>query len=164
MGDEIKDNYYFADDEKWKRYERILLSWLGTPYKHMCHVKKRGVDCALLLGASLLELGVLKELSYSYYPRDWALHMKKELVLNYFQKHWKLLKDGVEAKELSDLDNFYRGDVLVYALTKLDVSNHVGIYLGDEKQITVLYRTGVIIRPIRFWRRRLRHVFRLYKK
>lgn len=165
MGDEIKEaTYYFADDNIWRTYEAILMSWLGTPYKHMCRVKKRGVDCALFLGASLVELGVLKKLSYDYYPRDWGLHMKKELVLEHFQKHWNFLNDGVEVKEIKPSDSFYRGDILVYSLTKLDVSNHVAIYLGDEKQITVLYRTGVIIRPMRCWGRRLKHVFRLYKK
>ena len=75
--------YYFENKENWKRAKEELLSWVGTPYKHMGNVKKRGVDCNMFIGKVLVNLGIVEKVKGKI-PRIKILargEIKKKLIV-----------------------------------------------------------------------------------
>ena len=159
--------YYFENKENWKRAKEELLSWIQTPYKHMGTVKGRGVDCNMFIGKTLVNLGILKDLNYDYYPKDWWLHTDKQIILDYVEKHRKLLKNGFDFQEIDfNKENLLEGDYLGFSLSnKKGIINHSGIYLGNDEFIHSTPKRGVCIEKLtNYWKRHLKLVIRLVKE
>ncbi len=156
----------FKIDKEWEKFKKILLSWIGTPYRHMTGVKGRGADCNLFIGNCLIEAGYMKALNYDYYPKDWWIHSKRELILDYIEKHRKLLFPEYDLKRIYDLDNLQRGDYLGFSYgSKFGIVNHSGIYLGNNHFIHAHSKKGVCIEEMtNSWKNRLKIIFRLFKK
>ena len=94
---------------------KILNSWEGTPYRHATILKGRAADCLMFVAEVYREMGVLEKYEHEYYPKDWYLHQKEELALNYFIDNMKFIRPGyrcdiIEPEEPRD------GDILLFAM------------------------------------------------
>jgi cell wall-associated NlpC family hydrolase len=155
--------WLFMDDKIWNRYKAELLSWIGTPYRHMCGVKGRGVDCSKFIGVSLINVGLLNGFDHEYYPPDWFLHIDKELILDYVERNRKFLKDGIDFVALTAEEKKMRGDYLGFAYNSpKGLVNHVGIMLDDGTFIHSAIGRGVCISQFTdFWQRHLKIILRV---
>jgi len=158
----------FDNQKTWDRFEKILASWKGTPYRHLWKAKKRGVDCTLFTAAVMVELGYLKKIEHDYYPRDWHIHTKKELVMEGFFHHMiNNLKPGWTALWLPTSAALIRGDIVAFRTMDTGVTNHCGIVI-DRPKLTMIHSIelrGVSeMRLGNWWRRRLRSVFRFVRE
>ncbi len=158
----------FAVQKNFHKFKKILESWLGTPYKHLKMVKGRGADCTLYIAACWHEYGILEEITYDYYPRDWHVHTKNELVLENLFRHFKdHCAEGYTIQLYPPTEPFIQGDMLVFATSKTGVSNHTSIYLGadgtkDQMLIHSINYRGVSKFPYgKFWERKLTSICRV---
>lgn len=155
-----------------KKYLDIMMSWQGTPYRHLVCSKGRGADCTLLVGACLKELGVLKKVEHDYYPRNWHMNTTREWVVesfyhhikNHLNKQWALIWKTCSPGEIKK-EKFLFGDVLTFATTKMKVSNHCGIWLNDGLKFfnSINVRGCCVLTYGSFWERRLTGVLRIYR-
>lgn len=127
----------FLNNDLCEKYLKILLSWKGTPYRHLVAKKGRGVDCTLLVGAALKELGVLRKVEFEHYPRGWHMSTDREWVLESFYHH---IINHLRKKYTADWkyekipeEDFIFGDVITFATTAMKVSNHCGIWLAERR-------------------------------
>lgn len=114
--------YYFENKEKQNELKDVLEGWVGTPFRHHCHVKGMGCDCIGLPIGVYKELGILnKDFKVPDYARDWHLHKSRELLLEGVRN--TLSVDDVELK------NIKNGDLVLYRFGK--ASAHIGIYCDN---------------------------------
>lgn len=155
---------FFGDKLELIKLKEACKSWLGSPYLHM-GCSKGGVDCTKFVGLVLEEIGVISGIDKEvYYPRDWHIHGKSELVLESFMEHSKLLTSGLSSKifDFTSEPNLLFGDVLCLSLNGR-LCNHTAFYLGDGKIIHCVQRLGVIeARLSPQWTNKVKKVFRLY--
>jgi len=154
---------YFKSDTAWRQIQEIIDSWMGTPYKHLQMVKGRGADCTLFIAACWKELGILTEVTFDYYSRDWHIHTKEELVLNGLYRHFAdHCHNGFTIEKLLPTEVKFRGDMLVFATTKTGVTNHASIYLGEKMMAHSINQRGVSRFPFGgFWERKIKAIFRI---
>ena len=138
---------YFCDEHRWNVFLEEMESWYGTPYRHLQRAKGVGADCTMFFGQALINVGILSEISYDYYPRDWHCNTDDPIVensiLDNFNKH-------VTDPSLSFIKIFntggdwVRGDILLMWTIKKSLSNHLGILLpGGERMIHASTNRGV---------------------
>ena len=161
---------YFADDSTWERFLSIAESWIGTPYKHMTMVKGRGADCTLFIGACWLEMGILTAVTYDYYPKDWHLHTDDEYVLAGLYRHFRdHIAEGFALRHCEPTEPELRGDLLTFAMTQRNVSNHSAIYLGPYRGqgAHILHSiNGRGVKPFPYeglFSRKRKHIFRIMR-
>jgi cell wall-associated NlpC family hydrolase len=128
-------------------------------------VKGGGADCALFIGACWVEAGILSEVKYEYYSRDWHIHTKDELVVdglyNHFLEH---TNPGFDILKLSTDEEKHRGDMLVFATTGTGVGNHASIYLQGGMMVHSIPNRGVSHFPFKgFFERKYKGLFRIIK-
>lgn len=157
----------FESNENWERMKSIIDSWLGTPYRHLAMVKGGGADCTLFIGACWKEYGILNYVSHEYYPKEWHIHTKQELILDSFDEHWhNHTNPGFTFHEFRKDLPIMRGDVLAFSTTSQHVTNHASIYLGyvDHKDVMCHVING---RPVsyfpfgHFWKDKMVSFFRV---
>lgn len=159
----------FENKELRERFEEILRTWLGTPYRHLTAKKGVGADCTLFVGASLLELGLLKKLDYSYYPPGWHQHTTKEYVLESFDYHISNnLKPGYQVTIENEVDRkkFIFGDCLIFSTGIHGVSNHCAIWLDRGLDfINSIEKKGCCIFTYgSWWEKRCKGYLRLWRE
>jgi len=158
----------FDSDSAWKKYKEILFSWKGTPYRHLWMTKGRGCDCTLYIAATLLEAGYLQKVEHDYYPRDWHIHTHDELVMEGFFHHIENnLKPGFDAIQFAPGVELFRGDMVAFSTTEMNVTNHCGIYLDYPKpwMMNSINLRGVSEMQLgNWWMRKLKAVFRVVRK
>lgn len=140
---------YFADKHDLLIAE--LQSWLGTPWRHHCQVRRLGADCIGMVYGVLVATGAIAPIALPDYPRDWHLHNDDELLVEGLRG----LPETVEITDGSLMD----GDVAVYRYGK--AGSHAGIYF--DRGVYHLPTGQTAIRsPFREgqFNRRLRYVFR----
>jgi len=166
---------YFRDDKIWVKYKSEVLSWEGTPYRHLKMVKGRGADCTLFIGAQWLYMGILTQVKYDYYPRDWHIHTPSEFVIQQLHYHWQnFAAPGFDVMRLDSRceEDFQRGDILCFALSPTGVTNHATIWFGyfeETKQCRQMYNSinekGVCrLTYGSFWREKLTTIFRVMRE
>ena len=122
---------HFADDKNFARMLAIIDSWIGTPYRHGTMIRGRGADCTLLLGACLLEYGILTDVVWEYYPHDWYLTATDERILNGVVKHFtEHVARGFSIERIAPTDPLLQGDLLAFETTRRGVSNHAAMFIG----------------------------------
>jgi cell wall-associated NlpC family hydrolase len=153
---------YFYDDNNWRRCIMELSTWNGTPYRHMWNKKGRGADCTLFLATVLQEIGVLKNISYDYYPKDWHIHTNTELIRNKIASHLKSNSvDGIEMVESINKDFFVRGDLISFSTTKKNLTNHVAMWIGNNRMYNSINNRGVCkIKYGSWWMKRFKSLLR----
>ncbi|MFZ7110336.1 MAG: C40 family peptidase [Desulfatiglandales bacterium] len=154
---------YFENDPAWVRFLEILQSWKGTPYRHLQMVKGRGADCSLFVAACFREAGILTEVRYDYYPRDWHYHTHEEYVTDGFLKHLREhLLPGLAIREEDPKTPLFRGDFIGFSSVKSGVTNHAGLYIGGGRMIHSINHRGVIESFMgSFWREKMTTIVRV---
>ena len=158
---------YFAAPDARVSSLRILESWLGTPYRHGTMVRGRGTDCTLLVGAWLLELGILTSVRHDYYAKDWYDHVTSDwLVESLFEHFASSCWPGLSIVEVAAPTE--HGDILGFATRRRDVTSHAGILLfasdGRAPAYMIHCTQGRGVHRYEFgdcWSRRIRHAFRV---
>lgn len=109
------------------------LGWLGTPHINGARVKGHGVDCGMLLIASLEDAGVIAHdaIKITPYSNEWHLHHSEEWFLSYVQTYC------YEVQELAI------GDFLMYQFGRC--ISHGGVYIGDGMVCHAVVDQGVIL-------------------
>lgn len=163
---------YFEDDGAWYAYYEELMSWVGTPYRHLKMTKGRGADCTLFIGSTWLAVGILTKIEFDYYPRDFYYHCKGELVLDSLHRHFNQYSgEGFCIKKIEIKKDFMRGDALTFA-TATDITNHAAVWLPynpvtneRNKMINSINDRGVCeLQYGSWWADRLTSVFRIMRK
>jgi len=145
---------YFDDLEKQQELQRILDSWIGTPFRHHCGVKGLGCDCIHFVARVFEEMGILKwrKNLIPDYPRDWHLHNTRERLL-------EAIITEVNAAAV-DINNPMNGDILLSHYGQ--AASHAGIYFGGYVYQAV---DGIGVCKINFsdkaFRRQMKYAFRV---
>lgn len=168
-----KDKKYepaFLDEELRKRSYKSILSWHGTPYGHLVCVKGRGADCTMIVGALCIEAGILKKMEYDYYPREWHMNTTREWVIESLYRHLTgNVRKGYAVewrRERVPQEEFRYGDLLTFKTTKMNVSNHCGIWVDQGMNFfnSILSRGCCFLTYGSFWDKRLTGMLRVYKE
>ena len=150
---------YYKSGEKQAELMNYLYSWIDTPFRHHCSVKKEGVDCIRFVAKILEETGVKRKINIPDYPRDWHMHTNdSSLVFGLVQR--------IPCFNVWSIDRFEQpinGDILLYKSGK--AVSHAGIYF-DEYVFQSLYPAGVIRKKYndQKWFPQLRFCFRIIKE
>ena len=161
---------YFENNNNWNKLLIEFEEWKGTPYRHLTRVKGRGADCTLFIGSMYLGLGILTDINYEYYPRDWHKHTKEEKVLQAILKHYKdHCASGISIERIqgNTIDLVQRGDMLTFnnPTQGITVSHHAGIYKEQDWLINSIENRGVCEMQLgSFWRKRITNIFRIMEK
>lgn len=159
---------YFCDNDKWFELREEMESWIGTPYRHYQRAKGYGADCTMFIAACYLKIGLLKEISYDYYSRDWHTHTDNPIVENNISYNFnKFAKDGVVFKKIFlTSGDFVRGDLVLFWTSKPSLSNHCSILFEDgRKMIHSINHVGVeFTEYFKWWKRHTRYVLRAYQE
>lgn len=112
------------------------LEWLGTPHVNMAKVKGRGVDCGMLLIASVEDAGLIEKGSVLVKPYSnmWHLSHSEEWFKTYVAKY---------CEEVSRLQI---GDFLLYQFGRC--ISHGGVYVGKGMVCHAVINQGVILSNI----------------
>jgi len=150
----------------WEQLLAALNSWMGTPYRHLWMRKGRGVDCSLLLGAVLQELGIIRSVKHGNYPQDWYLHRGgNEHVLNGFKEHIASeMCAGYTIIDVAASAVAMRGDMLSFCTIKqTGESNHAGILMEPtDTFVHSIFQRGVSrMQYGRWWKERITHIYRI---
>jgi cell wall-associated NlpC family hydrolase len=164
----------FISDESWQACKEEMLSWIGTPYRHLKAVKGRGADCTLFLASVWKEIGVLNKIQHGYYPRDWNIHTHTEVVRDGLKYH--IQNNVCEKIEVIEVDNredaFIRGDMLGFTTRGTGVTNHTTLWCGDWKEtnernqmFNCIEQRGVCrLQYGSWWKKRLTTILRVMKE
>lgn len=135
---------YFLPDENWWPFYAELLSWQGTPYRHLGNFKGRGADCTLFLATALLNTEILTDLKYEYYSRDWHLHGLADTVVDYYLAHEKYLKSGLSFQTSDDMNiEVMRGDFIMMKMPPATAIHHCVTLLSSDRMIHCINGIGV---------------------
>lgn len=74
------------------------MSWVKTPYHHMGRMKGVGVDCAQLLAAVAVNIGVADHVETVDYPQDWHFHQSPKIFLAHVEQYCDLVDDPLDAE------------------------------------------------------------------
>jgi len=157
----------FADPTLWVQFRDEVGSWIGTPYRHNTMVKGRGADCSLFLGACLKNAGILSDIVYDYYPKDWFSTADRDMIVDNLYTHFAdHAAPGFAIRQLPPTAPVIRGDFLAFATcaTRPSISNHAGVLIQRARMAHCAPGRGVQV--FQFgdcWSRRLRHVFRIMR-
>lgn len=119
------------------RAEVILAAekWIDTPYHHHARVMGAGVDCAQLLVAVALDVGMLdarRAQLVPNYPPEWHLHNREEHLLEYME-----LMGCVETSTPM------AGDIMCFKFGR--TCSHVGILVSPTQFIHACLRSGKVV-------------------
>jgi cell wall-associated NlpC family hydrolase len=154
---------YFATDVNWHPFYAELLSWQGTPYRHLGNFKGRGADCTLFLATALLNAEILTKLEYEYYSRDWHAHGLADTVVDYYVAHERFLRPGLSFDVTDDMSiPPLRGDFIMMKMPPVKVIHHCSVLLSPDRMIHCINGVGVeITRYADWWRRHSLRIVRI---
>lgn len=156
----------FEDNDEWKKMEKILLSWLHTPYRHLQMAKGRGADCTLFIADAWREYGILSKVTFDSYSEDWYLHTNNEYIVDGIIKHIKSnFNSGYGAKQIKDIQGILRGDLLCFSTTERNVSNHCAVYMNNDLIIHSVRKKEVCLYNFKdYWKKRIKNIYRITKE
>lgn len=110
-------------------------TWLGTPHRNYAKVKGIGVDCGMLLIATLEGSGKIEKDSIKIkpYSNQWQLHRSEEWFKHYVEKYCDTIP----------LNSIKPGDFLLYQFGRC--CSHGAVYVGDNMIIHAVVEQGVIL-------------------
>lgn len=118
-----------------EKIAKAAMEYLGTPHMNMQKVKGRGIDCGMLLIASLEDAGLVKKGSIKIkpYSGEWALHHSEEWFLHYVEEYCEKVPQ----------DDMKPGDFLLYQYGRC--ISHGGVYVGNNTICHACIDFGVIL-------------------
>ena len=160
---------YFCNPDNWNKFKEELLSSEGTPYRHFQRAKGYGADCTMFIGQAYVNIGLLKELTYDYYSKDWHLHTNNPIVEDSIHRNFNenIIDKRLSFKKILYTENDYiRGDFILIATVKNSLSNHCSIMWDDGKRIIQsINHAGVeLTHYVRCWKRHTRYKIRLFQE
>lgn len=122
-----------SDGEK---IAKASLTWLGTPHVNQAKVKGKGVDCGMLLIASIEDAGIMPKgfIHIKPYSNMWHLSHSDEWFKSYVEKWCDKVTD------------FQVGDFLLYQYGRC--ISHGGVYVGNGHICHAVINQGVILSDI----------------
>ena len=116
-----------------RKIANAALEYLGTPHVNQAKVKGKGVDCGMLLIASLEDAGAIPKDSIKVepYSNEWHLHHSEE---------W--FKSVVETY-CEQVHELQEGDFILYQYGRC--VSHGAVYVGDNNVCHSLIGKGVIL-------------------
>jgi cell wall-associated NlpC family hydrolase len=130
----------------------------------MCRVKGGGTDCTLFIGDAWHKVGILRELSYHYYPKEWYKHARDERILEGLYQHFQdHAVAGVKVARLEPGVELLRGDVLTFCIGSKGLSNHAAVWLGDRLIHASPAKGVVIVKYGHFFEPKTTNVFRIMR-
>lgn len=112
------------------------LKWLGTPHVNEGKARGHGVDCGMLLVASLEDSGMVErdEIKVKHYSNMWHLSHSEEWFRSVVERYC----DKVDSPE--------RGDFLLWQYGRC--VSHGGVYIGNGVVCHARVEQGVILSSI----------------
>ena len=119
-----------------EKLNEIAKSFIGTPHVNGGNIKGAGLDCCTLPAKIFQELGH-KEFEIMFgYSGDWFCKKGcEELLLPYLEKY------------CDRIEQLMPGDVISYRWARAQYA-HLAVYLGDNKVVHCMARTGLEITDI----------------
>lgn len=116
-----------------RKIANAALEYLGTPHVNQAKVKGKGVDCGMLLIASLEDAGAVQKdsIEIAPYSNEWHLHHSEEWFKGYIEKYC----DKVE--ELQE------GDFVLYQYGRC--ASHGAVYVGNGIVCHALVNHGCVL-------------------
>jgi NlpC/P60 family putative phage cell wall peptidase len=94
-------------------------TWLGTPFHNGAKIKGAGVDCAMLIEAVFVAVGIIEETYPGRYSSQWHLHRDEERYLAW-------------ANHLAvEVDRPQPGDVAIWKFGRC--YSHAGLIIDSER-------------------------------
>ena len=116
-----------------RKIANAALEYLGTPHVNFAKVKGKGVDCGMLLIASLEDAGAIEKNSIKIapYSNEWHLHHSEEWFKGYVETYC----DKVEELE--------EGDFILYQYGRC--ASHGAVYVGNGIVCHALVNHGCVL-------------------
>ena len=116
-----------------KKIAESARGWLGTPHINGARVKGKGVDCGMLLIASLEDAGLIEKdsIEITPYSNEWHLHHSEEWFLQYVSEH------------CDKVDELQEGDFILYQYGRC--ISHGAVYVGDNVVCHSLVNAGEVV-------------------
>ena len=145
---------FFDSADRVARLREVVAGWVGTKFIPQAAIKGAGVDCVHLAAEVLRECGHLRSYEFPSYTMDGGSHLLRSMVLDWLSVHpqFQSVPDG----------SGQPGDVLIFRNSIESRPHHVGVYLGENRFASALFRYGVRTRNINegFWLERRVATFR----
>jgi len=157
----------FEDSNLWETFKEELISWKGTPYRHLQCAKGYGGDCTFFLADVFYHLGVLNRIDRpKYYPKNWFLHTKEDIIKDRLELNfktntiegfeWKYYKNGEE--------EIIKGDLLLFIIRPtITAVHHTGVYLGENEMFHGTVRRTFDKVDYSKWSKYMNSFYRLYE-
>lgn len=102
-----------------RKIANAALEFLGTPHVNQAKVKGKGVDCGMLLIASLEGAGVIEKdaIEIAPYSNEWHLHHSEEWFKHYVETY------------CDKVDELQEGDFVLYQFGRC--VSHGAVYVGN---------------------------------
>lgn len=109
------------------------LEYLGTPHVNQAKVKGKGVDCGMLLIASLEDAGAVQKdsIEIAPYSNEWHLHHSEEWFKGYIEKY------------CDKVDELQEGDFVLYQYGRC--ASHGAVYVGNGIVCHALVNHGCVL-------------------
>jgi len=156
---------YFNGGVRNRVFRQEAMSWIGTPFRHLCHTKQTGVDC---VGFPLIVFRVAGLIPFEYYlphyPLDGGYHgavsaLDAELVrLGCFDRIWQrdcfacpvvlptVLEGDLFTMQLGRWP--YHCALSIGGLSFLHAHPTSGVIQSDLRDATYLKRIRAVWRPV----------------
>ncbi|WP_035241133.1 NlpC/P60 family protein [Desulfobacter vibrioformis] len=133
----------------------VLDSWLDTPFRHFCGIKKIGVDCTHFVAKVFHEVGLIEQIRIpQYFKEDYFLHNNSSVLLDAVKAHLNVEPVGKTNPQI--------GDIAFYRYGKSDYA-HASIFYDREHAYQAVNRMGVqkIHWKHKLWFPRLTEIYRI---
>jgi cell wall-associated NlpC family hydrolase len=119
--------------EQGEKIAKAAMEYLGTPHRNYAKVKGVGVDCGMLLIASVEDANIIPKNSVpvSPYSNEWHLHHSEE----WFKSYVETYCDKVDELEIGDFVLYQYGRCI----------SHGAVYVGNGLVCHSLVEQGVIL-------------------
>ena len=109
------------------------LEYLGTPHVNQAKVKGKGVDCGMLLIASLEDAGAVEKdsIEIAPYSNEWHLHHSEEWFKGYIETY------------CDKVDELQEGDFILYQYGRC--ASHGAVYVGNGIVCHALVNHGCVL-------------------
>lgn len=125
------------------------MTWLGTPYHHRACVKGAGVDCAQILKAVFVDVGLIEHFEEGDYPPDWMQHRSEERYLSFVTDR----ADLVDTPQPGDVALYKVGRCFAHGAIVVDWPLIIHASNRDREVVLADGTQGWLAeRDVQFWR------------